>query len=552
MVGLPIIIDIHSGINADTEARMIAWLEARGNIVLADGRCLQGDLCITGDLEAPTGRGATYVVAAYNAPQHVKDQADFVCDGAADEVQMQAANDAAATVGGTVSYSEGTFVLAAAFNPSSNVHHEGQGTGATLWNCSALGNSIVAAADLQNAEFSGITFYRAGADYGVMVLSPIGGWAAHVDIHDCEFDNMRLFTRGNVTDINVYNNEFHDIVHSTTPLYASAIDLGDLGYQSYDITIKDNTLQAMQALGMVVQGASRVIISGNTITDTGSNNASAIDTSDCVNISVTGNVCTNSRNGFWSENSSGNITVIGNVFGGRAGGTIGYGAKILRTTAAYPRAANVVIANNAIEGFQFGIGIADAEDALVEGNSIRDIYQNPIQVTKDATWGVDPRIVRILDNTIYDFSQTAWSRGIYFDCDSVHIEQNYLNGANNTNSRGIGSDGTAFSDIRIIGNIIKNVTTVLHTVSANAVIERNTGYLTEGYLTGTIASGTTSIAVAHGLATTPTSVSFEPKEQGSNDYGRFWWSGNTTHVIYNVAGDPGVSNLDFSSTVLVR
>jgi len=95
MVGLPIIIDIHSGINADTEARMIAWLESRGDRVLADGRCLQGDLCITGDLEAATGRDAAYVVAAYNAPQYIKDQAEYVCDYTDDDVQLQAAIDAA-------------------------------------------------------------------------------------------------------------------------------------------------------------------------------------------------------------------------------------------------------------------------------------------------------------------------------------------------------------------------------------------------------------------------------------------------------------------------
>ncbi len=41
----------------------------------------------------PSGRSATYVVAASNAPAHVKAQADYVCDGTADDVEIQAAID---------------------------------------------------------------------------------------------------------------------------------------------------------------------------------------------------------------------------------------------------------------------------------------------------------------------------------------------------------------------------------------------------------------------------------------------------------------------------
>jgi hypothetical protein len=40
-----------------------------------------GDLEVTGDLTAKTGRTTTYTVAASNAPDHVKAQADYVCKG---------------------------------------------------------------------------------------------------------------------------------------------------------------------------------------------------------------------------------------------------------------------------------------------------------------------------------------------------------------------------------------------------------------------------------------------------------------------------------------
>jgi hypothetical protein len=66
------------------------------------------DVEISGDLTAKTGRTATYVVAASDAPSHVKAQADYVCDGTADEVEIQAAIDTGEKL---VQLSEGTFSL---------------------------------------------------------------------------------------------------------------------------------------------------------------------------------------------------------------------------------------------------------------------------------------------------------------------------------------------------------------------------------------------------------------------------------------------------------
>lgn len=70
------------------------------------------------NLDSPTGRTATYVVAASNAPDHVKQQADYVCNGTNDEVEINAAIEAVANgystntisiSGATVTGSETTF-----------------------------------------------------------------------------------------------------------------------------------------------------------------------------------------------------------------------------------------------------------------------------------------------------------------------------------------------------------------------------------------------------------------------------------------------------------
>lgn len=54
-------------------------------------------------------RSATYVIAAADAPAHVKAQADYECDGTADDVEIQAAITALPTGGGLLQLTEGTF-----------------------------------------------------------------------------------------------------------------------------------------------------------------------------------------------------------------------------------------------------------------------------------------------------------------------------------------------------------------------------------------------------------------------------------------------------------
>jgi parallel beta-helix repeat protein len=70
-------------------------------------------------LNAPTGRGATYVIAASDATATEKAQADYVCDGIADNVQIQAAIDALPAIPtangkvGSIHLSVGRFNIAA-------------------------------------------------------------------------------------------------------------------------------------------------------------------------------------------------------------------------------------------------------------------------------------------------------------------------------------------------------------------------------------------------------------------------------------------------------
>jgi hypothetical protein len=78
----------------------------------------------------PTGRGATYVVAASDATATEKAQADYVCDGTADDVEIQAAFTALSANGGCINFSSGTFNISTTIlltRDSTTIR--GQGTG---------------------------------------------------------------------------------------------------------------------------------------------------------------------------------------------------------------------------------------------------------------------------------------------------------------------------------------------------------------------------------------------------------------------------------------
>ena len=83
----------------------------------------------------PTGRAATKVVASSTASDLQKAQADYVCDGVADDVEIQAAINALPAAGGSVFLTDGTFYLTATLSRAINgVTLMGQGLATRLQN----------------------------------------------------------------------------------------------------------------------------------------------------------------------------------------------------------------------------------------------------------------------------------------------------------------------------------------------------------------------------------------------------------------------------------
>ena len=118
-------------------------------------------------------RTGTLVVAASNSSVLSKDSADFICDGTADDVQIQAAITYLAAggtygLGGTVVLTEGTFNIATNILVKSNVHLKGQGPATILLNNGTPDQLISIATGVINYVLQDFNLNGNGESYGII------------------------------------------------------------------------------------------------------------------------------------------------------------------------------------------------------------------------------------------------------------------------------------------------------------------------------------------------------------------------------------------------
>ncbi len=116
-------------------------------------------------------RSATLVVAASDSSEKSKAQADYVCDGTADNVEIQAALDALPATGGEIHFLDGTFQLAATVARAiDNVKWSGIGMGTYLkYNAESR---IISAGTQKGWSFSNMR-----VDYGWIDIESSANWA---------------------------------------------------------------------------------------------------------------------------------------------------------------------------------------------------------------------------------------------------------------------------------------------------------------------------------------------------------------------------------------
>jgi len=131
-----------------------------------------------GSTAAPIVRTATVVVAASDASAKSKAQADYVCDGTDDQVEIQAAIDSLPDGGGTIYLTEGHFNIGSTITFSGETKFVGAGPMAT---------KLTLVADCNMFEFNGGTSAEYFSSFENLWLygdnsNRTSGWAIYVPI----------------------------------------------------------------------------------------------------------------------------------------------------------------------------------------------------------------------------------------------------------------------------------------------------------------------------------------------------------------------------------
>jgi len=173
---------------------------------------------------AESASPATLTVAASDSTKLLKTQADYVCDGVDDQVEIQAAL-AALPDGGTVILSDGTFNCAGVITPAAGTTLKGQGPDATFLEFTRDGRINV---DREYVTLDGFHIQGSGYSSGVKWLGVMTIRASHAKIHnitgtaDASIQAVYLL----IHDPAVYPQTLEDVEF----INCSAVDTGTYGF----------------------------------------------------------------------------------------------------------------------------------------------------------------------------------------------------------------------------------------------------------------------------------------------------------------------------------
>ena len=335
-------------------------------------------------------RQATLTVGAVDSDDTTN--VDYLCDGTADEVQIEAAIAALPAGGGRIVLLDGTFTLGAIIDIiKSNVVLEGQG-----------GSTVITQPNTTNL----VDLIRVGDSTSAY---------SNIVIRNIKFDGnganqttsqTAIRVTALCTDIVIENNIFDDICCTTGCIYTAAATAlririqgniisamkagtaGDgIGLTSGYNVIKDNIVLDADEHGIVVWGGKHHIISNNFIYS---------PVNDCINLQdgqitgstvVTGNDCISPGNdgidnNNWSSNISGNFIYSP----GSAGIISSYPSNISGNS--------ILIANNPSVA---GIKVQSSDPQTVQGNSILVVTGNTAIVK--GIW-VAAQAMAVMGNTV--------------------------------------------------------------------------------------------------------------------------------------------------------
>jgi|GEM_PF-7132444 len=269
-----------------------------------------------------TARTVTLIVAADDSTTDSKNEADYVCDGIDDQVEVQNAINALPTVGGTILLMEGTYVFENDVDLlKDNVTLMGQGYGTVITRDYLDGGHIIligsSTTRVDGARVEKIRFDRGGrttSGYAVYVSK-----ASNFYMTNCHFENVWGATRlQDVDGATITENRCETMGNAFLFSGASNVDFSnnvgvDIGTNSQEhfvyvaagyrhdtadkdetcVNISNNTIENGTGIGVTLYNP----LAGTTVTG----------------ISITGNVIKDFRTGISVTRGMFDVNVSGNV-----------------------------------------------------------------------------------------------------------------------------------------------------------------------------------------------------------------------------------------------
>lgn len=296
-----------------------------------------------------------YTVAANNSPAELKARADYICDGTADESEI---NTALAL--GNVVLVEGTYNIASSITVPDNTSLKGSGDGTILVVTTGIGaitdngTTGIFISDLKitgNGTASQRGIYMTSVGSGTGTTAVTGCVIENVYITGTDLAGIELEQCANsiINNIRTTDIDFDGIVidRSSRVTVSNTTHNGNFagiyvtGATSTHVTIENNIIEGSLDIGIQVENATDCIISGNIVR---SSESFCLDIQNCNRMVVNGNTLDRSVSQVVFNTSS----VPNSVF------------------------SNNLITNGQLEGFI----ISSCENSTVSGNTI---YNNGLQ-----------------------------------------------------------------------------------------------------------------------------------------------------------------------------
>jgi hypothetical protein len=487
-----------------------------------------------------------------------------------DRAAIQAAIDAVPATGGVVYFPEGTYMISGAGltgNNNATLLGAGKRNSTLKAHASATGGQILFCSNSPDMIIRDLGFdcnshatmkrcVRAETDPQRLVIDNcrfangkgVGGagvyaWpASYIKIMNSEFSDNRRHVELDVPQgpCWVVNNDMDTPTAATT---SECIWAHRTGQNNIPILIEGNRIKGAnldpsafgsQGHSIYIEGITACIVRGNAIHDTpimsesgGSTFAGILFALDADGSIAEGNEIWNCDTGIYVELHPGTDITIGSA-GARRG---------------------AIINNNNIHHCRNGMKIDYAGGSTVMGNKVHDCDRDGLNV------GGGERSM-LIGNHVYNNYKIAVAppqldkAGIRcYDCTGTIIMGNvcYDNQSTKTQKYGIAVDNS--SNIVLGNNVTGNLTAGILSSGTTNRISNNIGWVTEAKGTATVVSGTTSIAVTHGLAGTPTNsdIAVTLTNNPTADIGTFYVDTiGATQFTIRVRTDPSTSGAIFA------